>query len=447
MGVKLSDHFTYKKIFKAVYAPILMMVFISIYGVVDGIFVANFAQPGAFAGLNLIYPLIMIVGGTGFMFGTGGSALVSKLLGENKKERANQVFSMIIYFTLLFAVFISLLGFMLVEPLANALAKINGESSPDMIKYAILYGKIMMCGQVAFIFQNLFQNFFVVNEKPQLAFKYTLIAGCTNMILDFLFVGLFKWGIVGAAVASITSMIIGGIFPMFYFIKHKEGLIHLVKTKIELKPILKSCGNGASEFVNNISSSILGLVYNIQLLRYLGENGISAYGIIMYLQFVFIAIFIGYTIGICPIISYNFGAKNDKELKNVVKKSIVIIACISLIMLSCSELLAKPLSNVFANGNQELLKITTNGMRIYALAFLFCGLSIFISALFTALNNGLISAIVSFVRTLILQLLFVILLPLLFNETGIWLSVVIAEGLAFIISFAFYFANKKKYAY
>lgn len=447
MGVSLSDHFTYKKIFKAIYAPILMMVFISIYGVIDGIFVANFAENGAFAGLNLIYPVIMIIGGTGFMFGTGGSALVSKLLGEGKKEKANQVFSMIVIFSLLFAIFISALGFFLIEPIANALAKINQDSSPEMIHYAIVYGQIMMCGQVAFIFQNLFQNFFVVNEKPTLAFKYTLLAGCSNIVLDALLVGVLKFGIVGAAMASILSMIVGGVFPLIYFIKHKEGMIHLVKTKIEIKPILKACSNGASEFVNNISSSILGMVYNIQLLRYLGEDGISAYGIIMYLQFIFIAIFIGYTIGISPIISYNFGAQNHKELKNVVNKSIIIISIISLIMVVSSELLAKPLSSIFAKGNQELLNITITGMKIYALGFMFSGLSIFISALFTALNNGLISAIVSFARTLILQLLFVITLPLIFKENGIWLSVVISELFALIICFIFYIVNKKKYSY
>lgn len=447
MAVKLSDHFTYNKIFKAVIAPILMMIFTSIYGVVDGIFVSNFAEDGAFAGLNLIFPVIMIVGGIGFMIGTGGSALVSKLLGEQKRERANQVFSMLVLFTIISGTFISVIGSLCIKPIALALASVDEGNSENMIKYAIIYGRILMLSQVMFMLQNLFQSFFVVNEKPQLGFIYTLSAGITNMVLDALFIAVFKWGIVGAALATIAGQIVGSILPLIYFIKNKNGLIYLVKPKLELKPILKSLGNGSSEFVNSVSSSIVGMVYNIQLLRYLGEDGISAYGIIMYVQFVFIAIYIGYAIGTAPIIGYNYGAQNHKELKNVLNKSLIILSTLGIIMLTLSEILAEPLCYIFANKNEELLTIATNGMRIYAVAFLMCGISIFISSFFTALNNGLISAIVSMIRTLVLQLVCVIVLPLIIKENGIWLSVVISEVLALVLCVTFLITNKKKYNY
>ena len=447
MAVKLSDHFTYSKIFKAVIAPILMMIFTSIYGVVDGIFVSNFAQDGAFAGLNLIYPVIMIVGGVGFMIGTGGSALVSKLLGEQEKERANQVFSMMVIFTAIFGAIISVIGSLLIKPIALALASVGEGNTENMIKYAIIYGRILMLGQVTFMLQNLFQSFFVVAEKPQLGFIYTVSAGVTNIILDALFIAVFKWGIVGAALATIAGQIVGGFFPLIYFIKRKDGLIHLVKTKLELKPILKSLGNGSSEFVNSVSSSIVGMVYNIQLLRYLGEEGVSAYGIIMYVQFIFVAIYVGYAIGTAPIIGYNYGAQNHKELKNVLKKSMIILSTLGVIMLTLAEVFAKPLCSIFASMNPSLLQTTINGMRIYSIGFLMCGVSIFISSFFTALNNGLVSAIISMLRTLLFQLVCVIVLPLILKENGIWLSVVISEVLALILCLTFLMANKKRYNY
>ena len=446
MTVKLSDHFTYKKIFKATISPILMMVFTSLYCIVDGIFVSNFAGLNAFAGINMIFPVTMIIGGLGFMIGSGGAALVSKTIGEGLKERANKLFSMIIYFTLIFATLVSIAGYFMIEPLAYYLASF-GETTQEMIDNAIIYGQILMLGELTFMLQNMFQSFFMVAEKPTMGFVFTIFAGIANMVLDYLLIGILGWGVVGAAIATITSQAVGGVLPLFYFIFKKDLLIRLVPAKIELKPIIRTCTNGVSEFIGNISSALIGLVFNVQLLRYIGEQGLSAYGIIMYVQFIFIAIFIGYTIGVSPIVGYNFGSKNHEELKNVLKKSLIIILSTGVMMFIIAESLSRPLCLIFASSDEELIKITEQGIKIFSFSFIYCGIGLFTSAFFTALNNGLVSGLISTLRMFVYQILCIILLPLMFDTIGIWLSVVVSEFLSLITSFVFLIVNKKKYQY
>lgn len=447
MKVRLSEHFSFKKIFLITIAPICMMVFTSLYSIIDGIFIANFSSASAFAGVNLVFPLIMVIGGIGFMLGTGGSALVSKLLGEKKNDEANKTFTMIIVFTTILGILFSIIGCLAIEPLVNLMASISIESTQEMISEAIIYGRILMLGQVAFMLQNVFQSFFMVDEKPFLGFLFTIFAGLTNIILDGILVGLLNLGTVGAALATIIGYIVGGIGPFIYFLTHKNGYIHFSHTKLKLKPLLQSCFNGSSEFVNQISTSIVSIVFNLQLLKYYGENGINAYGIIMYVSFVFLAIFIGYSIGIAPVISYHYGANNTNELKNVLIKSLIIIGSLAITMFILGEALAIPFATIFSKGDSNLISLATTGMRIYSISFLCSGLCILISSYFTALNNGLISAIISFLRTLVFQISFVFILPLLMGAIGIWWAIVFSEVAAIILAIVFLISNKNKYKY
>lgn len=447
MQVSLNSHFTFKNIFKQVFLPICMMVFISIYGIVDGLFVSNFDGKEAFAGLNLIYPMIMIVGGLGFMCGSGGSALTGKLLGEGKRETANKVFSMVVLFTFLMGIVTSIGGFFLVKPVVEAMARITPDTTQVMVDKAVLYGRILMLGQSGFMIQNLFQNFFVVDEKQNLGFLFTLAAGVTNIIFDALFVAVFRFGIAGAAAATILGYIAGSIGPIIYFSTNRKGLIYFVKTGIKLTPIVKSVTNGFSDFIFSISSSIVGIVFNIILLKYFGENGVSAYGITMYLSFIFLAVFIGYSIGIAPVISYNYGAKNTAELKNVVYKSILLISIVSFAEVIFSLLLARPLSILFVGYEAELVTLSSKSMMIYGLSFLFSGISIFMTTLFTALNDGLVSGLISIFRTLIFQILAVALLPIIVGKEGVWWAPLLAETLSIIVAMIFFVTNKKKYRY
>ncbi len=447
MAIHLSDHFTYKKIFKITIFPIVMMVFTSLYSIVDGIFISNFANESSFAAVNLVMPFIMIVGTVGFMMGTGGMALVAKLLGEKNQEKANQAFSLIVYATIVIGLVVSLICFLLIEPIVVAMGDINNTTSPEMVSEAILYGRILIGTSVFFMLQNLFQSFFLVAEKSKLGFIITIAAGVTNIILDALFIGLFRWGVVGAALATLSGYIVASVFSIFYF-RFKKGLIiNLGKTKFNIKIILRSLYNGLSEFVSNISMNVAAIVYNIQLLRLLGENGVSAYGIIMYVSFVFVAIFIGYSIGISPVVGYNFGAGNSNELKNVLKKSLIIIIVTGIFMTVFSEVSARLFAGIFSNGNDELLDITTDAMRIYSSAYVITGFAIFISSFFTALNNGTVSAVISLFRTLVFQIAFVLLLPLIFGNVGIWLSRPFTEVASVALSIVFLIVNKKKYNY
>lgn len=419
-----------------------MMVFTSLYTIVDGVFISNLVGKVPFAGLNLIYPVIGAIGAVGFMLGAGGSALVAKILGEGDSARANKVFSMVVYFTAIVGIILSVVGALVVEPVAKLLG-----ATEELLPHCVTYGRILLAAIVAFMLQNMFQAFFIVAEKPLLGFLISVIAGVTNMVLDAAFVAGAKLGLAGAAYATITSQMVGAIIPLIYFSVKNKSPLRLVLTKFELKPIVRTCTNGSSEFLSNVSISIVNMLYNMQLLRYVGEDGLAAYGVVQYLAFVFLATFFGYSIGSAPIISYHFGAQNTSELKNLLKKSLIIMIGIGAVMTALCEGLARPLSMIFVSYDRALLDMTTLAMRIFGVSFILSGISIFSSSFFTALNNGLISAIISFMRTLVFQIFAIMVMPLLFGLNGIWTAVIVAEGLSLIVSIICIILNKKKYKY
>ena len=421
---------------------VVMMIFTSIYGVVDGLFISNFTGSTAFASINLVMPFVMVLGGVGFMVGTGGTALVAKTLGEGKRELANRYFTMMVYFTLILGVSLGALGVIFIRPVSYLLG-----ATEDMIDYCVTYGSIVIGFTPAFMLQNLFQNFLVVAEKPKLGLVATVAAGVTNMVLDTLFVAVFQWGIVGAAMATGLSQIVGGMVPLLYFLRPNDSLLRLVKTGLEGRPLIKATANGSSELMSNISTSLVSVVYNLQLMRFFGKNGVSAYGVIMYVQFIFIAIYIGYIIGAAPIVGYNYGAENRSELQNVFKKSVTLMSVCGVALTLLAFALATPLARIFVGYDAELCDLTARAFALFAPAFLLSGINIFSSGLFTALNNGLVSAIISFLRTLVFQLLAVLILPELVGNDSIWWSVAVSEVAAFIISAAFLVACNKRYGY
>ena len=443
MNIQLSDHFTYRKLFRFTLPSIAMMIFTSIYSVVDGFFVSNFADKTAFAAVNFIMPFLMMLGGLGFMFGTGGSALISKTMGEGDRVSANRQFSLIVYTSIAVSAVLSLLGILFLEPIA-ALLGAEGQMLADCVRY----GRIILAALPFFVLQMEFQTFFVTAEKPQLGLISTIIAGVTNMVLDALLVGVLPLGLIGAALATAISQTIGGIIPLVYFSRPNSSLLHLGKTNIDASVLVRTCTNGSSELLSNISMSLVGMLYNAQLYNIAGEDGVAAYGVIMYVNFVFLAIFIGYVVGMAPVISFHFGAQNHTELKNLLKKSLVVIGSCSVCMFSLAILLARPLSLVFVSYDQALLDMTVRGFLIYSASFLFAGLAIFGSSFFTALNNGLISAIMSFLRTMVFQVIAVLWLPVLLGGIdGIWLSIVAAEFLAATVTSTFLICMRKKYSY
>ena len=440
--IQLSDHFTYRKLLQFVLPSIVMMVFTSIYGVVDGLFVSNYAGKTAFASINLVMPFIMVLGGIGFMIGTGGTALVSKVLGKGDREQANRYFSMMVLFTVLVGAVLTAIGIVFMEPVARFLG-----ATPEMLHDCVLYGRIVISFTAAFMLQNVFQSFLIAAEKPKLGLAATVAAGVTNMVLDALFVAVFHWGIAGAAIATGISQCVGGLFPLLYFLRPNTSKLRLVRTKLELQPILNACGNGSSELMSNISSSIVSMAYNFQLLRYLGEDGVSAYGVLMYVQFIFIAIDIGYSIGCAPIVGFHYGAQNHAELKNMLKMSTRLMCASGLVLTILARVLAAPLAKIFVGYDEGLYTLTCHAFRLFSFAFLFAGFNIFASSFFTALNNGPISAAISFLRTLVFQTSSVLLLPLLFDVDGIWYAITAAEIFATTISVIFLFAKRKKYQY
>lgn len=442
MKISLSDNFSYGKLLRFTFPSIAMMIFSSIYGVVDGLFVSNFVGKTPFAAVNFIMPFLMILGTVGFMFGTGGSALVSLKMGEGDKEKANRIFSLLIYTSLILGSAIAILGIVFIRPIASFLG-----AEGQMLEDSVLYGRIILIALPAFILQMEFQSFFVTAEKPQLGFFVTVAAGVANMVLDLLLVGIFSLGLVGAATATAISQSIGGFVPLIYFASKNSSLLRLGKTEFDGRALFRTCTNGASELMSNISMSVVGMLYNTQLYDIAGEDGVAAYGVMMYVSMIFCGAFIGYTVGVAPVIGYHYGAANTDELKSLLKKSVVIISSFSVCMVALAFLLASPLSKLFVGYDETLFEMTRNGFFIFSLSFLFMGFAIFGSGFFTALNDGLTSAAISFLRTLVFQVAAVLILPIMFGLDGIWWSLVVAEAMAVVVWIIFLVAKRNKYKY
>lgn len=443
MKIQLSEHFTYNKLLRFVFPSIVMMIFTSIYSVVDGLFVSNFVGKTALASINLILPFLMGLSALGFMIGTGGSAIVAKTLGEGDPKRANSYFSMLVYVTAIGGIILALLGMLLVPSVASLLG-----AEGELLSNCILYGRINFISLPAFMLQNVFQSFFVTAEKPKLGLAVIITAGVTNMILDLLFVGILGFGLAGAAVATVCGEMIGGLFPVFYFFRKNSSLLRLGKTQFNGRILLQTCVNGSSELMTNLSSSIVNSLYNIQLMKFAGENGVAAYAAIMYVNFIFIAIFLGYSIGSAPIISYHYGAGNHGELKNLYKKSLQLVGSWGILLFILAQLLATPLAKLFVGYDSTLLAMTQTGFHIYSLVYIINGFNIFGSSFFTALSNGIVSAVISFLRTLVFQIGAVLILPIVFGGiNGIWSSVTVAELLTLCITITFFVRQRRKYHY
>lgn len=443
MRIQLSDHFTYGRLLRFTLPSMIMMVFTSIYGMVDGFFISNFVGKTSFAAINLIYPMFMIIGSVGMMLGTGGTAVIGKTLGEGKRELANKYFSMVVYVVLAFGVFSAIIALFLLRTVAQALG-----AEGEMLENCVKYGRILCPALPFLMIQFSTQSFFVVAEKPKLGLVATLLGGGTNMVLDALFVAVFKWGLQGAAAATAISQLVTAGFALIYFSRKNTSLLKLtLKTKIYGKTLLNVCTNGSSEMVTNIAASIVTIVYNTQLMKYFGENGVAAYGVVMYVNFIFAAIYFGYAMGCSPVLSYHYGANNTDELKNLLKKSLTMIGIAGVLMLIISRIASPMLVKIFVGYDAELYNLTCHAFKIYSFAFLIMGYSVFGSSFFTALNNGGVSAAISFIRTFIFETGSVLLLPIIFGSDGIWGAVVAAEIAAAIVTTAFLAANRKKYNY
>lgn len=442
--IQLSDHFTYGRLIRFTLPSIGMMIFTSIYGVVDGFFVSNYAGKTPFAAINLIYPLLAIFSTVGFIFGTGGSALVAKTFGEGDREKGNRYFSLFVYVCLVLGAIFAVVGILFVPYAATALGA-TGAMRDD----AVLYARIILVSLPMNVLQYLFQSFMVTAEKPMLGLWITVSSGVTNMVLDAVLVILLpqEYKLAGAAVATAMSQVVGGLVPLIYFSRKNSSILRLGRTKYDGRAIWKACTNGSSEFMSNISMSLVGMLYNLQLIKYADEDGVAAYGVMMYVSMIFAAVFIGYSIGTAPVIGFHDGAQNHDELHGLLRKSLIMIGLFGIGMIAAAELLAVPLSRIFVGYDPELMALTVSGFRIFGLSFGFMGFAIFFSSFFTALNDGITSAIISFLRTLVFQSVAVMILPQLWGIHGVWISIVVAEFMAVVLGTLFLIAKRKKYHY
>ena len=441
--IQLSDHFTYRRLLRFTLPSIGMMIFTSIYGTVDGFFVSNFVSKTAFASVNLIMPYIMILGGMGAMLGVGGSALVAKTLGEGDAPRAGRYFTMMIYLMLGTSVFCTVVGIAALRPVAYLFG-----ATDAMIGDVMTYGTVCLIFNIALHAQYTLQSYLIVAGKPQFALVIVVAAGISNMVLDFLFMGVFRMGIAGAALATGLSQCVGGVIPFVWFLSRKNtSALRLVKTKFEIRPMLLACANGASEMLHSISGAITGILYNLQLMKYAGEDGVAAYGVVMYAAFIFLGVFAGYSQGSSPIMGYHYGAQNHREMQNILKKSMVMLGSSAVVLTTIAVLLARPISAIFVSYDAQLLDMTARAFAICAIPFLIMWLNMYASSVFTALNNGAVSAAISFVRSLMLPTLCIVIMPMIWELDGVWYSLVGSEILSVFVSLAFLIGQRKKYHY
>ena len=442
MNIQLSDHFTYRRLIRFVIPSVAMMILTSIYGVVDGLFVSNFVGKTPFAAVNLVIPFTMILGAFGFMLGTGGTALVAKTLGEGRQEEANRIFSMLIYFALGLGVLLTIFG---IAVLKRIVIKMGADDA--MLRHCMIYGRIVLLGIPFYMLQKMFQNFLIAAEKPQLGLIVTIAAGVTNMVLDALFIAVLGWGVAGAAAATALGQCVGGLVPFVYFARKNSSKLSLVKTRLMGGALFHACTNGSSELVSNVSMSLVGMLYNLQLMKFAGENGVAAYGVIMYVNFIFIAIFLGYAYGSAPIVAFNYGARRTEELQNVLKKSLKLILGTGISLFLIATVFAGVLSGLFVGYDAELYRLTVRGFHLYAISFLLCGFNIYGSSFFTALNNGVVSAAISFLRTVVFEVAAVLILPLFFGLDGVWCAITVAELASILITIGAFSALRRRYQY
>ncbi len=442
MRIQLSEHFTYGKLLRFTFPSIIMMIFTSIYSVVDGIFVSNFAGKTPFAAINLIMPLLIVTGAPGFMVGTGGSAIVAKTMGQGTPELAKRYFSFLVCAAAVGGAAVGWLGAVFARPIASALG-----AKGEILEYCVVYARIILAANPFFILQNVFQSFFVTAEKPKLGLYITVGAGLTNIVLDALLVGVLHWGVAGAAIATILSQAVGGLTPIVYFLRKNDSLLRLIRPRFDGGVLWRTCTNGSSELMSNISGSIVAMLYNFQLLRLAGEDGVAAYGAIMYVNFIFLAIFIGYAIGSAPVVSYHYGAGHSEELHSLLVKSAVLTEGVGMAMMVLAFLASGPLAKIFVGYDRDLYELTVQGFHLYAVSYLLCGCNIFGSSFFTALNNGLASALISFLRTMVFQCAAVLILPVFLEVDGIWLAVAVAETLTLLVTLALLARYRKVYRY
>lgn len=442
MNIQLSDHFTYRRLIRFVIPSVAMMILTSIYGVVDGLFVSNFVGKTPFAAVNLVIPFTMILGAFGFMLGTGGTALVAKTLGEGRQEEANRIFSMLIYFALGLGILLTIFG---IAVLKGIVIKMGADDA--MLRHCMIYGRIVLLGIPFYMLQNMFQNFLIAAEKPQLGLIVTIAAGVTNMVLDALFIAVLGWGVAGAAAATALGQCVGGLIPFVYFARKNSSKLSLVKTRLMGGALFHACTNGSSELVSNVSMSLVGMLYNLQLMKFAGENGVAAYGVIMYVNFIFIAIFLGYAYGSAPIVAFNYGARRTEELQNVLKKSLKLILGTGISLFLIATVFAGVLSGLFVGYDAELYRLTVRGFHLYAISFLLCGFNIYGSSFFTALNNGVVSAAISFLRTVVFEVAAVLILPLFFGLDGVWCAITVAELASILITIGAFSALRRRYQY
>ncbi len=421
---------------------IIMMIVLSMYIIVDGMFVARFIGTTALSAINMFYPAICFEMALGIMIATGGSAIAAKKLGEGKQKEAQNNLSFLMVVEGSFGIVIAVVGNLFTAEIVSFLG-----ASAAQAPLSITYAKIIFSFAPAFFLQTAFQTFFVTAGKPALGLIVTILGGVANILLDYIFMAPLRLGVTGAAIATGIGYCIPAMVGVIFFLKAKTNPFHFVRPRFDGKVLLQACANGSSEMVTNLSNAVTTFLFNFTLLQFYGEDGVASITIILYFQYLFTALYFGYSNGIAPIISYKYGNDDRKQLQALFKNSVLFLIISSIAANVLLHFTISKLLTIFTAENSPVYQITLHGFSIYSMAFMIMGLGIFSSAMFTAFSDGITSAIISFSRTFLFIVGAILLLPAILGERGVWLAVPIAEAFGFLISILYLIGKKQKFHY
>lgn len=418
------------------------MVFMSLYTMVDGVFVSRFAGTAALSAVNIVYPMVSVVVAVGVMLATGGSAIIAKRMGEGKPEQARQNFSYLILAGVLIAVGMAALALVFLKPLLHLLGA-RGALFELCYAYALPLVFFIPSG----ILQMLFQTLLVTAGRPMLGLTVTVLGGVANIVLDYLFIVPLQMGIAGAAIATGIGFSIPAVFGLLYFALRRSGPLCFVRPKGGGKMLLRCCANGSSEMVTNMSTAVTTFLFNLLMMRYAGEDGVASITIVLYTQYLMTAVYMGYATGTAPVFSFHHGSRNGEQLRRLFRISMGFIALCSVATFALALVFAKQVVVIFTPAGSPVFEMALYGFRLFSGSFLFAGVGIFASAMFTAFSDGKVSAAISFLRTFAFIVLALLLLPLAMGLDGVWLAVPLAEVLGFGVSLFFLYRKKKRYCY
>ena len=419
-----------------------MMLFTSMYGVVDGLYLSHFSGKEAFAAITLIIPLPLLIGAWAYMIGAGGSAVIAKAIASDRQKDANEYFSFLVLISVLGSILLAGIGEIFLEPCAKLLG-----ANDEMLPFCMTYGRILIAAVPLYVLQNVFQSFLTVAEHPKIGLAINLVSAFLNMALNFVFIRITNEVVTAVALATVVSQFVGGITPFVFFVRSKSTTLRFGRPHMPMSLLGPVFANGVSEFVSEIFHPLASVMYNYKLMELTGLNGVAAYGVLMNVGFLFGSVFLGFAVGSAPLFTYKYEREDHDELHSLFIKSTISVVLMGFLLYGVACMIEGPFAAEFFGGDELLITMTEEAFALHSLSYMVMGLAVFASAFFTAIHDSRVSFLISFLRTLLFEVLAILLLPMLFDLNGVWAASLTSEVLTLLVTVGLLISKKEKYQY